>query len=53
MSNDFDGLIMSHARHLAAIHDLEDASFGPRCGVASSIENPPNEAITFRRTVAA
>jgi hypothetical protein len=36
-------------RYLAAIHDLENASFDPRCGVASLIENPPHEAIALRR----
>ncbi len=33
-----DGLIVSQARDRAAIHDLEDASFGPGCGVRSLIE---------------
>jgi len=33
-----DGLIVSQARDRAAIHDLEDASFGPGCGVSSLIE---------------
>jgi hypothetical protein len=33
-----DGLIMSQARDRAAIHGLEDASFGPGCGVRSLIE---------------
>src|SRR5882762_2907529 len=33
-----DGLIMSQARDRTAIHDLEDASFGPGCGVRSLIE---------------
>ena len=33
-----DGLIMSQARDRAAIDNLEDASFGPGCGVGSLIE---------------
>src|SRR5437773_10195488 len=33
-----NGLIVSQARDRAAIHDLEDASFGPGCGVTSLIE---------------
>jgi len=33
-----DRLIVSQARDRAAIHDLEDASFGPSCGVRRLIE---------------
>src|SRR5712691_9593622 len=33
-----NGLIVSQARDRAAIHDLEDASFGFGCGVSSLIE---------------
>ena len=33
-----DGLIVSQARDRAAVHDLEDASFGPGGGVSSLIE---------------
>src|SRR6266403_256166 len=33
-----NGLIVSQARDRAAIHDLEDASFGPGSGVSSLIE---------------
>jgi hypothetical protein len=33
-----DGLIVSQARDGAAIHDLEEASSGPGCGVRSLIE---------------
>src|SRR5882724_7503928 len=33
-----NGLIVSQARDRAAIHDLEDASFGSGCGVSSLIE---------------
>src|SRR6516162_3271290 len=52
MGDHSDGLIMSHAHDLAAIYDLENASFGPGCSVGSLIENPPHLAITFRGTVA-
>ena len=52
MGNHSDGLIMSHARYLAVIQDLEDASFGPRCGVGSLIENPSHLAIALRGPVA-
>src|SRR5438105_3658254 len=45
-------LIMSHARHLATIHDLEDAAFGLYRGVGSLIENPPHVAVALRRAVA-
>ena len=38
MSDGPNGLIVSQARDRAAIHDLEDASFGPGCGVTSLIE---------------
>jgi len=38
MGNGPDGLIVSQARDGAAIHDFEDASFGPGCGVRSLIE---------------
>src|SRR6266446_6877860 len=33
-----NGLIVSQARDRAAIHDLEDASFGSGCGVSSLME---------------
>ena len=42
MGNGPDGLLMSQARDRAAVHDLEDASFGPGCGVGSLIENAPH-----------
>jgi len=38
VGNGPDRLIVSQARDRAAIHDLEDASFGPGCGVRSLIE---------------
>jgi hypothetical protein len=38
MGNRSNGLIMSQARDRAAIHNLEDASFGSGCGVGGLIE---------------
>jgi len=38
MGNGPDRLIVSQMRDGAAIHDFEDASFGPGCGVRSLIE---------------
>ena len=38
MGNRPDGLIVSQARDRAAIHDLEDATFGLGCGVRSLTE---------------
>ena len=38
MGNGSDGLIVSQSRDRAAIHDLEDTSFGPGCGIRSLIE---------------
>jgi hypothetical protein len=38
VGNGPDRLIVSQARDRAAIYDLEDASFGPGCGVRSLIE---------------
>ena len=38
MGNGPNGLIVSQARHRAAIHNLEDASFGSGCGVGRLIE---------------
>ena len=52
MGNHSDRLIMSQTCDLAAIYDLENASFGPGCGVGSLIENPSHLAIALRRTVA-
>src|SRR5215472_3078619 len=51
MGDHSDGLIMSHAPDLAAIYDLENASFGPGCSVGSLIENPPQLAAALRRAV--
>jgi len=52
MGNSSNGLIMSQARHQAAIHHLEDASFGLYGGVGTLIEKPPHVAATLRRAVA-
>jgi hypothetical protein len=49
MGNGPDGLIMSQARDGAAIHDLEDASFAPGCGVGRLIENAPHVAAALRK----
>ena len=38
MGNGSDGLIVSQSRDRASIHDLEDTSFGPGCGICSLIE---------------
>jgi hypothetical protein len=38
MGNGPDGLVVSEARYRASINNLEDASFGPGCGVRSLIE---------------
>jgi len=48
MGNRSDGLIMPEARDRAAIDNLEDASFGPGCGVGSLIENAPHLAVAVR-----
>ena len=42
-----DGLVVSQARDRTAIHDLEDASFGPGCGVGRLIEQAPHVAVAF------
>ena len=52
MGNGPDGLIMSQARDRAAIDNLEDASFGPGCGVGGLIEKAPHVAVPLRRPVA-
>src|ERR1700745_1026091 len=46
-----DSLIMSEARDRAAIDNLEDASFGPGCGVGSLVENAPHLAGAVRSSV--
>ena len=52
MGNRPDGLIVSQARDRAAIHNLEDASFGPGCGVGRLVENAPHVAVALRGPVA-
>jgi len=52
MGNRPDGLVMSQAWDRAAIHNFEDASFGPGCGVGALIENTPHVAVALRRPVA-
>jgi restriction-modification enzyme MmeI-like protein len=52
MGNRSNGLIMSQARDRAAIHNLEDASFGSGCGVGRLIEKAPEVAVALRRPVA-
>src|SRR5258705_3707092 len=52
MGNRPDGLIMSQARDAAAIHNLEDASFGPGCGVGRLVENATHVAVAFWGSVA-
>jgi excisionase family DNA binding protein len=52
MGNRPDGLVMSQeAWDRAAIHNFEDASFGPGCGVGALIENTPHVAVALRRPV--
>ena len=52
MGNGSNGLIMSQARDRAAIHNLEDASFGSGCGVGRLIEKASQVAVALRRPVA-
>jgi len=52
MGNRPDGLIMSEARDAAAIHNLEDASFGPDCSVSPLVENAPHVTVALRGAVA-
>src|SRR5947209_11964732 len=47
-----DGLIVPHARDIAAIDNLEDSSFGLYCGIAGLIENAPHMTVALRRPVA-
>jgi hypothetical protein len=41
MGNHSDGLIVPQARHIAAIEDLEDASFSLHRGLGRLIEKAP------------
>ena len=52
MGNEPDGLIVSESRDRAAIHNFEDASFGPSCGVGRLIEQAPHVAVALRRAMA-
>ena len=52
MGNRPDGLIMSQARDVAAIDNLEDASFGLYGGIGRLIKNAPHVAVAFWRPVA-
>jgi len=52
VGNRTDGLVMSQARDRAAIHNFEDTSFGPGCGVGRLVENAPHVAVTLWGSVA-
>src|SRR5258706_5409520 len=52
MGNGPDGLVVSQARDRAAIHNVEDTSFGPGCGVGRLVENAPHVAVALPRSVA-
>ena len=52
MGNGSDGLIVSQARDGAAIHNLEEASFGPGCSICSLIEYAPHLTVSLWRAVA-
>jgi len=52
MGNDPDGLIMSQARERAAIDNVEDTSFRPRCRVGRLAENAPHVAVALGRSAA-
>src|SRR5215472_8984295 len=43
---------VTETRYCAAIHNLEDGSFGLRGGVGGLIENSPHVAVALRRPVA-
>jgi len=51
MGNRPDDLVMSQARDRATIHNLENASFRPDCGVGRLVENAPDVAVALRRSV--
>jgi hypothetical protein len=48
MGNRPDGLIMTQARHCAAIDNFEDGSIGLGCGVGTLVENAPHMAVALR-----
>ena len=52
MGNCSDGLFMPKTRYRAAIHNLEDSSFGLDGGISRLIENAPHVAVPLRRPVA-
>src|SRR5882724_13699208 len=52
MGNCSNGLVMSQPRDRATIHNLEDASFGPGCGVGRLAENAPHVAVALRGPMA-
>jgi hypothetical protein len=52
MGNGPDGLIVPQAGRKAAIHDLEDASFGLDRSVGTLIENAAHMATALRGAVA-
>ena len=52
MGNHPDGLLMSQARDIAVIDNLEDTSFGLYGGIGGLIENAPHMAVALRRPVA-
>jgi hypothetical protein len=47
MGNGPDGLVMSQARYRATLHNFEDASCGPGCGVGRLVENAPHVAVAL------
>src|SRR5438552_3652019 len=48
MGNHPDGLLMSQARDIAVIDNLEDTSFGLYGGIGGLIENAPHMAVALR-----
>jgi hypothetical protein len=53
MGNHSNGLIVSHARHQAAIHNFVDASFGLNRSIGSLVENAPHVPVAFWAAMAA
>jgi hypothetical protein len=52
IANCADGLIVSQARHQAAVHDFEDASFVLNRSIGGLIENASHVAVALRGAVA-
>lgn len=48
MGDEPDGLLMTQARHIATIENLEDASFAFHRGIGRLIENRAHMTIAFR-----